>query len=455
MTSRPAPSDSAPPSPAPLHTADATQTPAPTPPSADVPTSHPRQSEFGFTVGTRMPGSKGRTGVIHTPHGQIKTPAFIAVGTKATVKAVTPEAVADFGAQAVLANAYHLYLQPGSDVLDAAGGLGQFMNWPGPTFTDSGGFQVMSLGSGFKKVIDMKAADSSGDDDAVAPGKERLANVDDDGVWFKSHLNGDVHRFSPEISMGVQHRIGADVMFAFDELTTLHNSRGYQEESLERTRTWAERCITEHFRLTDERAHKEYQALFGVIQGAQYEDLRRKACRDLAQMPFDGFGIGGALEKKNLGTIVGWCAEELPEDKPRHLLGISEPDDIFTAIENGADTFDCVSPTRVARNSAFYTRFGRFNLSGQRYKLDFTPLQEGCDCYTCTHYTRAYIHHLYKAKEMLSHTLISIHNERFVVRLVDSAREAIEAGTFAELKASVLADYYAKQADPQGPGAPA
>jgi queuine tRNA-ribosyltransferase len=284
----------------------------------------------------------------------------------------------------------------------------------------------------------------------VAPGKERLANVDDDGVWFKSHLNGDKHRFSPEVSMGVQHKIGADIMFAFDELTTLYNSRGYQEEALERTRRWAERCILEHFRLTDEREGKPYQALFGVIQGAQYEDLRRKACADLSQMPFDGFGIGGALEKENLGTIVGWCADVLPEDKPRHLLGISEPDDIFVAIEAGADTFDCVSPTRVARNSAFYTDHGRFNLAGRRYKTDFTPLQEGCDCYTCTHFTRAYVHHLYKADELLSHTLISIHNIAFTVRLVDRARAAIKDGTFFQLKDKVLGEYYAKQGDPQG-----
>ncbi|MEE1621859.1 tRNA guanosine(34) transglycosylase Tgt [Zafaria sp. Z1313] len=418
-------------------------------------TGHPRQADFGFTLGTRLtrpdgtPGL-GRTGTIRTPHGEVRTPAFIAVGTKATVKAITPEAVAELGAQAVLANAYHLYLQPGADVLDAAGGLGRFMNWNGPTFTDSGGFQVMSLGSGFKKVIDMKNVDASGADDAVAPGKERLANVDDDGVWFKSHLDGTRHRFSPEISMSVQHRIGADIMFAFDELTTLHNSRGYQEEALERTRQWAVRCVEEHFRLTDERADRPYQALFGVIQGAQYEDLRRKACADLGAMDFDGFGIGGALEKENLGTIVGWCAEALPEDRPRHLLGISEPDDVFTAIENGADTFDCVSPTRVARNSAFYTAHGRFNLSGSRYKTDFTPLQQGCDCYTCTHYTRAYIHHLFKSKEILSHTLISIHNERFVVRLVDDARQAIEDGTFYELKERTLADYYAGNPDPQG-----
>jgi len=309
---------------------------------------------------------------------------------------------------------------------------------------------VMSLGSGFKKVIDMKSVDQSGPDDAVAPGKERMANVDEDGVWFKSHLDGTMHRFSPEISMGVQHQIGADIMFAFDELTTLQNSRGYQVESLERTRRWAERCIAEHFRLADERSTKPYQALFGVIQGAQYEDLRRKACRDLGAMAFDGFGIGGALEKENLGTIVGWCAQELPEDKPRHLLGISEPDDIFTAIENGADTFDCVSPTRVARNSAFYTPHGRFNLSGARYKRDFTPLVDGCTCYACQHFTRAYIHHLYKAKELLSHTLISIHNEHFTVNLVESARQAIEQGTFFEFKDEVMAKYYAGKPDPQG-----
>ncbi len=418
---------------------------------------HPQsqQSSFAFSVRHRLedttPGAgsggprHGRTGTITTPHGEIRTPAFIPVGTKATVKAVLPAAMAELGAQALLANAYHLYLQPGADILDEAGGLGAFMNWPGPTFTDSGGFQVMSLGSGFKKVITMDVpvdSDKAGADDRVAVGKERLAHIDDDGVWFKSHLNGDRHRFTPEISMQVQHQLGADIMFAFDELTTLMNSRGYQEESLERTRLWAQRCIVEHQRLTEERSHRPYQALFGVIQGAQYEDLRRKASADLGAMDFDGFGIGGALEKENLGTILGWCSDELPEDKPRHLLGISEPDDLFTAIENGADTFDCVSPTRVARNSAFYTPHGRWNLSNARFKRDFTPLVDGCDCYTCGNYSRAYIHHLFKAKEMVSATLISIHNERFVVRMVDDAREAIDNGTFNELKAEVLGSYY-------------
>ncbi|MDZ4266796.1 MAG: tRNA-guanine transglycosylase, partial [Mycobacterium sp.] len=281
----------------------------------------------------QLPGRLGRTGVIRTPHGDIHTPAFIAVGTQATVKAVLPETMKDLGAQAVLANAYHLYLQPGPDVVDEAGGLGAFMNWPGPTFTDSGGFQVMSLGVGFKKVLAMDAARVQ-TDDVIAEGKERLAHVDDDGVTFRSHLNGSTHRFTPEVSIGIQHQLGADIIFAFDELTTLVNTRGYQESSVQRTHEWAVRCLVEHRRLSRERAHKPPQALFGVIQGAQYEDLRRQATRGLVSIGddngrgFDGYGIGGALEKQNLATIVGWVSSELPEDKPRHLLGISEPDDL-------------------------------------------------------------------------------------------------------------------------------
>ncbi|MDO4253512.1 MAG: tRNA guanosine(34) transglycosylase Tgt [Rothia sp. (in: high G+C Gram-positive bacteria)] len=391
---------------------------------------------------------KGRTGIIGTPHGDIATPAFTPVGTKATVKAVLPEAMKELGAQALLANAYHLYLQPGSDVLDQAGGLGKFMNWAGPTLTDSGGFQVMSLGSGFKKVIDMgslaqtAASSSAPTDNDVAAGRTRMAHVDDDGVNFKSHIDGSLHRFTPEVSMQVQHQIGADIMFAFDELTTLYNSRSYQQQALERTRRWAIRCLAEHQRLSQSRSDKPYQALFAVIQGAQYEDLRRKACQDLAALPFDGFGIGGALEKENLGRIVDWCAQELPEEKPRHLLGISEPDDIFVGIENGIDTFDCVSPTRVARNAAIYTPDGRMNVSNARFKKDFSPLFEGCDCYTCLHYTRAYLHHLFKARERLAATLASIHNERFIVKMVDTARAALEAGTYFDYRDQFLSRYY-------------
>ena len=403
-------------------------------------------ADFGFTVGTVLDNGLGRTGVINTPHGQIKTPAFIAVGTKATVKAVLPESVSELGAQAVLANAYHLYLQPGSDLVDEAGGLAAFMNWPGPTFTDSGGFQVMSLGVGFKKVLAMDATGLA-NDDVIAEGKNRLAHVDDDGVTFTSHLNGDRHRFTPEVSMQIQHQLGADIMFAFDECTTLLNTRGYQERSLERTQAWAVRCLDEHARLTAERVGKPYQALFGVVQGAQYEDLRRKAARDLAALEtsgqsFDGFGIGGALEKENLGTIVGWVCSELPIDKPRHLLGISEPDDFFAAIEAGADTFDCVMPSRVARNAAIYTLDGRFNVNTAANRRNFAPLDAECDCYTCANYSRAYLHHLFKAKEMLASTLATIHNERFTVRLVDDIRASIEQGRFHEFKDSFLSRFY-------------
>ena len=403
-------------------------------------------TDFGFTPGTSLGNDLGRTGVIHTPHGDIRTPAFVAVGTKATVKAVLPENVAGLGAQAVLANAYHLFLQPGSDIVDAAGGLGAFMNWPGPTFTDSGGFQVMSLGVGFKKVL---AMDATGlvDDDVIAAGKTRLAHVDDDGVTFTSHLNGDRHRFTPEVSMRIQHELGADIMFAFDECTTLMNTRGYQESSLARTQAWAVRCLAEHSKLTTARAAKPYQALFGVVQGAQYEELRRRAARDLAGLEvdgrsFDGFGIGGALEKENLGTIVGWVCSELPVDKPRHLLGISEPDDFFAAIESGADTFDCVMPSRVARNAAIYTVDGRFNVNTSGCRRDFGPLDATCDCYTCANYTRAYLHHLFKAKEMLGSTLATIHNERFTVRLVDDIRASIENGTFEAFKADFVGRFY-------------
>lgn len=403
-------------------------------------------AQFSFAAGVRLPERQARTGLISTPHGQIATPAFIPVGTKATIKGVLPESIKDLGGQAILANAYHLYLQPGAEIVDEAGGLGSFMNWRGPTFTDSGGFQVLSLGVGFKKVIAMNT-ETFRSDEVIAENKERLAHVDDDGVTFKSHLDGSMHRFTPEISMQVQHQLGADIIFAFDECTTLHNTRSYQEASLERTRLWAKRCLAEHGRLSRERADHPYQALFGVLQGAQYEDLRRKGAQDLSNLiedgvAFDGFGLGGALDKENLGTIVRWMCEELPEDKPRHLLGIGEPDDLFTGVENGADTFDCVAPSRQARTSAVFTINGRVNLTNLKYQRQFSPIDESCDCYTCANYTAAYLAHLFRAKEMTGGTLATIHNERFIVRLVDLMRRSIERGDFLELKKDFLGRFY-------------
>lgn len=387
----------------------------------------------GFTIEVELDSGRGRAGVLSTPHGEILTPAFIPVGTKATVKSMLPETVRELGAQAVLANAYHLYLQPGPEIIDSAGGLGSFMNWPGPTFTDSGGFQVLSLGVGFKKVLSMDSTNTVASD-VIAPGKDRLAIVDDEGVTFKSHLDGSMHRFSAEISMQVQHKIGADIIFAFDECTTLMNTRDYQIVAMRRTQEWAKRCISEHQRLTRERATKPYQMLFGVIQGAHFEDLRRQAAREIAELPFDGFGIGGALDKETLGTIVSWVVDELPRDKPRHLLGIGEPMDIFVGVENGADTFDCVAPSRNARNSALLTTEGRFNVSNSASRGNYNPIDPDCSCYTCRNYTQAYLHHAYKAKELIFPTLATIHNLHFTISLVDQIRNSIVQGTFYEFK---------------------
>lgn len=400
---------------------------------------------FSYEITHAAESGLARAGVITTPHGQIQTPAFIPVGTKANVKTVLPEAMNELGAQALLANAYHLYLQPGPNILDEAGGLGAFMNWDKPTFTDSGGFQVLSLGVGFKKVLAMDAQ-TFRSDQVIAKNKERLAHVDDEGVTFKSHLDGSMHRFTSEISMQIQHQLGADIMFAFDECTTLHNTRPYQELALSRTYDWAIRCLDEHKRLTDSRVGKPYQALFGVIQGAQYEDLRKKAAADLGGMSssgieFDGFGIGGALDKDSLGTIVSWVNSTLPQEKPKHLLGIGAPEDLFVGVENGVDTFDCVLASRIARTSSVYTMTGRFNVSNAPYVRDFNPIDDECDCYTCKNYTRAYLCHLFRGKEMLAGTLATIHNERFIVRLVDQMRQAIIDGTFTDMKNEFMGRY--------------
>ncbi len=410
------------------------------------------RTAFSFETLSRLPDSAeglgrdghryGRTGIIHTPHGDIHTPAFIPVATQAAMKAVLPEQMRQLGAQVLLANAFHLFERPGPDILDQAGGLARFMNWDGPTYTDSGGFQVLSLGAGFKKTLAMDVTGMKSDQ-VIAEGKERLAFVDEDGVTFKSPLNGDRHRFSAEISMGIQHRIGADIMFSFDELTTLMNTRTYQEQSVERTFRWAKRCVDEHHRLTQARTGKPYQALFGVVQGANYEDLRRRAARQIASLDFDGVGIGGAIEKRLLGQTCAWICDEMPESRPRHVLGIAAVDDIFAGVENGGDTFDCVSPARCGRNGAVFTRDGRWNIKRAQFKADFRPIEEDCDCYTCTHYSRAYIDHLLRAHELNGYTLATIHNERFFVRLLDEIRQSIDGGYFDEYKKETLARFYA------------
>ncbi len=395
---------------------------------------------FSFRIESEVPGALARAGVISTAHGKIRTPAFIPVGTKATVKGVTPEQVRALGAQAVLANTYHLYLQPGPDVVRSAGGLGSFMHWDGPTFTDSGGFQVFSLGAAFGKRIGKVALvrkeevlEEGGESSEVAT----LARVDEDGVTFKSHRDGSEHRFSPEHAIEIQHDIGADIIFAFDECPSPTASKEYQAQAMERTRRWAMRCIARHQEL-QEKGDRTSQALFGIVQGGRFEDLRRQSAREIGSMAFSGFGIGGSFEKKDMGNAVRWVNEELPKEKPRHLLGIGEPSDVVSAIEHGCDTFDCVAPTRTGRTGLLYVPGGRVNIRNSRFALEHEPLMKECDCYTCTNFTKAYLHHLFDSKEMLGGVLASIHNMRFIVRLVDEAREAIVGGTFSEFKGRVM-----------------
>lgn len=345
----------------------------------------------------------------------------------------------------MLSNAYHLYRR--ADEIDAAGGLAEFSGWREPTITDSGGFQVMSLGSGLGKVVSMDKRDVARKKQKTVKEEDRLAHVTDHGVTFHNPIDGQVEEFTPELSMQIQHQIGADIMMAFDELTSIGDDYDYNVQALERTRMWAERCLAEHRRLTIERANKPYQALYGVLQGAHYQDLREKAARDLGAMDFDGYGLGGAFEKERLGDILRWTNSILPEAKPRHLLGLSKPDDIFVGVENGADTFDCVAPTREARHGRIYTLDGDINLRRAEFASDERPLDPECDCLTChENYSRASLRQMLKSPDIATRatafSLLSQHNVRFVVRLMEQICAAIIDGSFDELRSAWLARYY-------------
>ncbi len=401
-----------------------------------------RGSHFSFEVCKKMNGL-GRAGRIRTPHGTIETPSFVVVGTKATVKGITPEMLVDMGVQVALANTYHLYLQPGDELVARAGGFPKMMNWQGPTMTDSGGFQVFSLGEAFGTGVSKVA---SGEDIVVSERKgysknNTFAHIDEEGVTFRSYIDGSRHRFTPERSMEIQWNLGADMIFAFDECTSPLAPHDYQREAMERTHRWAERSIARHEELDPD----QRQALFGVVQGGRFKDLREESARVLASMNFDGFGIGGSFNKEDMAKVVGWVNRILPEDKPRHMLGIGEPMDIFAGVENGCDLFDCVSPTRVARHGRIYTADGQIQIKNARFREDARPLDPECSCYTCQNYTRAYIHHLQRSKEILGQSLASIHNLHFIVKLVDGIRQAIYDENFEEFKESFLSRYYKKR----------
>jgi queuine tRNA-ribosyltransferase len=388
-------------------------------------------------------GTLARTGTIHTPHGDIQTPAFTVVGTSAAVRAVDTDLLAGIGTQAVLANTYHLYLQPGMEIVRNHGGFAPMMGWKGPTLTDSGGFQVFSLGSAFGSHVSKVAKGEPEEGKQDIPGEvkqkpKKLATIDDDGVTFKSHKNGSLHRFTPESSMEIQWDLGADIIFAFDECTSPLDPLAYQKKALDRTHAWARRSLDRHNELDTHNV----QALYGVVQGGSFRDLRIHSAETLGAMDFDGYGIGGSFTKSDMQSAVLWATEALPEGKPRHMLGIGDPIDFFLGVEAGMDTFDCVSPTRIARHGGFYTYDGVGHIANASNRTDMRPLDSECDCSTCARYTRSYLAHLFHAHEMSAATLLSVHNLRFIVRLVDTIRSTLQSGSYLEFKEQFLARYY-------------
>jgi queuine tRNA-ribosyltransferase len=448
-----------------------------------------------YSIQKRLPGSLARAGTLVTPHGVIHTPAFVTVGTKASVKALTPAQVKSLGAEVVLANTYHLYLEPGSERVREFGGLHKFMNWQGPLMTDSGGFQVFSLGAAYGKEISKVVAKSDPSEliserslDSEVP---RLAEVGQDGVSFRSHLDGSLHYITPEKSIEIQHDLGADIIFAFDECTSPQEDFRYQEEALERTHRWALRSLKRHQELEAQKNSPQEvlgslsltrlpsknspapeseanldeenlgmlsggnirgfseagfakpfpQALFGIVQGGREEILRKRSAEFFSKLDFDGYGIGGSFAKEDMSTAVKWVNEILPEDKPRHLLGIGEPEDLFMGVEQGVDLFDCVLPTRNGRTGKLYTSSGKINITNAQYRDSNEPIDSECGCEVCQSYTLGYVHHLYRSKEMLAATLGSMHNLYFLVNLIKKMRQAIIDDTFNTFKEEFLAKY--------------
>ena len=355
--------------------------------------------------------TKARRGRVNTPHGVIETPVFMPVGTAGTVKAMKPEEVRDMGAQIILGNTYHLYLRPGHEVVKAAGGLHKFMNWNRAILTDSGGFQVFSLGA--------------------------MRKISEEGVEFRSHIDGSKHMLSPEKSMEIQNALGSDIMMAFDECAPYPADRNYVKDSLERTTRWLKRCREYH-------KNTEQQSLFGIMQGGMYKDLRRQSAEEIVKLDLPGYAVGGLSvgePKELMYEIMDDCVDYLPADKPRYLMGVGSPDCLFEGVERGIDMFDCVLPTRIARHGMAMTSQGRVNIKNARYERDFTPLDPHCECYTCRNYSKAYLRHLFKCDEILSSMLMTTHNLHFLVSTMAGIRKAIEEDRFLEYKKEFYDSY--------------
>lgn len=359
---------------------------------------------------------KARLGLLHTNHGTVKTPMFMPVGTQATVKTLSPEEVLDMNSGVILSNTYHLWLRPGQDIVNKAGGLHKFMNYPGPILTDSGGYQVFSLAKNKKK------------------------DIVEEGVHFKSHLDGRALFLTPELSIEIQNKLDSDIAMSFDECPPASADYNYIKNSVERTLRWAKRGKDVHA--------NPNQSLFGIVQGGAYEDLRRFSAIETVKMNFDGYSVGGVANdgesKEDMYAAIDYSIPYLPEDKPRYLMGVGEPVDIIEGVKRGIDMFDCVLPTRIARHGNAFTRNGKLNIKNAKFKEDFTPIEEGCDCYACKHYTRAYVRHLITAQETFGARLLSIHNIRFLIRMTEEIREAIENDRFEEYSKNFLDKYQGK-----------
>lgn len=355
--------------------------------------------------------SGARLGVLHTPHGDIETPIFMPVGTQATVKSMTPEELKEIGSQIILSNTYHLYLRPGHELVKKAGGLHEFMHWDKPILTDSGGFQVFSLGP--------------------------LRKISEEGVEFRSHLDGSKHFLTPEKAMEIQNALGSDIMMAFDECAPYPASREYVKNSLERTTRWLERCKEAH-------KNPEKQALFGIIQGGMYKDLREQSAKEITAIDLPGYAIGGLSvgePKPMMYDILEHTTPFMPVDKPRYLMGVGSPDDLIEGVIRGVDMFDCVLPTRIARNGTAMTSQGKVVVRNATYAEDFTPLDPECDCYTCRNYTKAYIRHLIKTNEMLGARLITTHNLHFLLKLMENIRQAIREDRLHDFREEFFTKY--------------
>ena len=355
--------------------------------------------------------SGARYGILHTPHGDVETPMFMPVGTLATVKGISPEMLKEMHSQVILANTYHLWLRPGEDVIEKAGGLHKFMNYDGPMLTDSGGFQVFSLG--------------------------KTRKIEEEGVKFKSIIDGSALFLSPEKAIEIQNKLGADIIMSFDECAPYPCTYEYMKDSMERTLRWAKR---------GKEAHKntDKQALFGIVQGGKYADLRERCAKELVKMDFPGYSIGGTSvgePKDVMYKMVDDAVKWLPEDKPRYLMGVGNPIDLIECAIRGIDMYDCVLPTRVARHGAVMTSMGRININNEKYKYDYTPLDPNCDCYTCKNYTKSYIRHLHKCDEIFGKTLLSIHNVNFLLKLASDIRQAIKEDRLLDFKEEFLDKY--------------